>query len=79
MWGGDKKFRHDDFPVYVGDLPNGQTATKYKWIQKAGMNANAAINELIDEVKSDGYEAICNVRIAGGDVIIVYCNAVIFD
>ena len=42
------------------------------------MNVNECMNELIDQIKSEGFDAICNVKLAGGDAQTIYCNAVKF-
>lgn len=34
------------------------------------------MNPFIDQLKEEGFDAIYDFRIAGGDVSVVYCNAV---
>lgn len=76
---GDKEPRHDDFPIYVGDLPTNQSYSKMVFRAGGGqMNVNECMNEFIDQIKAEGFDAICNVKVAGGDVHTIYCNAVKF-
>jgi len=80
LWDDDDKSpRHDDFPIYVGALPSGKIARETVFRVSGGsLHIMEAMNPFIDKLKEEGFDAICNVRIAGGDVSVVYCNAVKF-
>ena len=78
LW-DDKDPRHDDFPIYVGELPGNQSYSKIVFRASSGkMNVNECMNEFIDKLKSEGFDAVFNVRVAGGNVHTIYCNAVKF-
>jgi hypothetical protein len=76
MWGKKKVYEHQDFPVYVGELPVGTEVTEMKWWYKGGMNQAEMLNELVTDLKAEGFDAIVNYRCSGGDVMSSYGNAV---
>ena len=64
LW-GDKDPRYNDFPVYLRYLTCNQSYSKMAFRANNGkMNDNGAKNEFIESLKGEGYDAICNLRVA---------------
>ena len=42
------------------------------------MDVNECMNELVDQIKAVGFNALWNVRVTGGEIHTIYCNAVKF-
>lgn len=78
MWGSSKakKYNHPDFPVYVGDLPYGTKVEEMIWWYEGGLNQADMLNKTVEKLKEQGFDAICNYRCSGGDVMSSYGNAV---
>ena len=51
MWGKKKVYEHQDFPVYVGELPVGTEVTEMKWWYKGGMNQAEMLNERASQLE----------------------------
>ena len=74
MW-GKKEYKHQDFPVYVGELPSGIEVSEMIWWYEGGLNQAEMLNETVEKLKAKGFDVIFNYRCSGGDVMSSYGNA----
>lgn len=61
--GQKKEYEHQDFPVYVKELPAGTEITEMIWWYEGGMNQAEILNETVTKLKADGFDAIINYRL----------------